>query len=211
MAQSAVSRRLSEVTGVALFAASLLWLVALVSYSPADPAWFFNSIGGQTANFAGPAGAFLSELAFQLLGYTAYLIPFLMGYLAWHYFWCEKIDAGYTKMAGATLFVIALAGLFEVAFGVFDPARHAGGWIGSVAATMLSFYFGRTGATICLLTLTALSVILTTQFSFGRAATAIGKRVRVERGLMTRIAEWREAFAGEGEGGDDAGHWSVLG
>jgi S-DNA-T family DNA segregation ATPase FtsK/SpoIIIE len=194
LADSAMSRRVSEFVGVALFGAALIWLIALLTYSAADPVWFFNDLpGGEVHNFAGRFGAFLATASIQLCGYAAFLLPLVTGVVAWHYFWCTTIDAGYTKMAGATLFVVALAGLFEVAFSVFDPARHAGGWIGSVAATMLSFYFGRTGATICLLTLTALSVILTTQFSFGRAATTIAKRVRVERGLMTRFTEWREA------------------
>ena len=62
MADSFVSRRLSEFTGVASFAAALIWLIALASYSPADPAWFFNDAeSGSVSNFAGPVGAFLSE------------------------------------------------------------------------------------------------------------------------------------------------------
>ena len=89
MATSALSRRLSEFAGVALFGACLLWLVALVSYSPEDPIWFFkNASVDAPANFAGRIGAFLAEIAFQLLGYAAWLIPIFMGYLAWHYFWC---------------------------------------------------------------------------------------------------------------------------
>ena len=48
MAGSVLSRRLSEFIGVALFALALLWLIALASYSPADPVWFFNT-GGATA------------------------------------------------------------------------------------------------------------------------------------------------------------------
>ena len=37
MAGSALSRRLSEIVGVGLFALALIWLVALSSYSPTDP------------------------------------------------------------------------------------------------------------------------------------------------------------------------------
>ena len=40
---SALSRRLSEVVGVALFAVALIWLVALATYDPNDPVWFFSS------------------------------------------------------------------------------------------------------------------------------------------------------------------------
>ena len=42
-AGSTLSRRLSECLGVALFALALIWLIALVTYDPADPAWFFHA------------------------------------------------------------------------------------------------------------------------------------------------------------------------
>ena len=82
---SALSRRLSEVVGVGLFAVALIWLVALASYDPGDPAWFFST--GAThdtpVNFAGRVGAFmpsvLAEISFltnrqeaQLLKTPAY-------------------------------------------------------------------------------------------------------------------------------------------
>ena len=76
MAESQVSRRLSEFLGVALFALALIWLIALVTYEPTDPVWFFTTGAlHPPANFVGRVGAFLSELSFQLLGYAAYLLP----------------------------------------------------------------------------------------------------------------------------------------
>ena len=71
-----MSRRLSEFLGVALFALALIWLIALVTYEPTDPVWFFTTDGAHApANFVGRVGAFLSELSFQLFGYAAYLLP----------------------------------------------------------------------------------------------------------------------------------------
>ena len=71
---SALSRRVSEVVGVALFAVALIWLIALASYDPNDPVWFFSTgTHDAPANFAGRVGAFLAELSFQLLGYA--LVP----------------------------------------------------------------------------------------------------------------------------------------
>ena len=63
-AGSALSRRLSEVLGVALFAAALIWLIAIASYEPSDPVWFFSTDVGAPANFVGRVGAFLAELSF---------------------------------------------------------------------------------------------------------------------------------------------------
>ncbi|HEX5070383.1 MAG TPA: DNA translocase FtsK 4TM domain-containing protein [Vicinamibacterales bacterium] len=191
-----MSRRLSEFAGVALFAAAVLWLVALVSYSANDPAWFFNNVStGDPSNFAGRVGAFMAEAAFQIVGYAAWLIPIVLGYLAWHYFWCVKIDAGYTKLVGATMLTGSLAALLALAFGRIETStRHfkAGGVIGHAFASLFSSYLNTTGAAILLLTLVAFSIILSTQFSFGRAAAGLADRVRKRGGLFDWYRTWQE-------------------
>jgi S-DNA-T family DNA segregation ATPase FtsK/SpoIIIE len=196
MADSFVSRRLSEFTGVASFAAALIWLIALASYSPADPAWFFNDAeSGSVSNFAGPVGAFLAEASLQVAGYSAFLLPVILGVVGWNYFWCKKIQASYTKLVGAALLVGCLAALLSLAFSAFDnTGRHfsAGGAIGEWFAAFCSSFLNRTGATILLLTLMMLSVILATHFSFGRAASLVADRVRRQRGLIDRWREWQE-------------------
>jgi len=196
VAQSAVSRRLSEFAGVALFAAAVLWLVALVSYSASDPAWFFNNVStGDPANFAGRIGAFMAEAAFQLVGYAAWLIPVFLGYLAWHYFWCLKIDAEYTKLVGAGMLTASLAALLSLSIGAIETSsRHfqAGGVVGHALATLFSNYLNTTGAAILLLTLVAFSIILSTQFSFGHAAAGVADRVRKRGGLFDWYRAWRE-------------------
>src|SRR5436190_17379113 len=106
MAESSFSRRISEFLGVALFALALIWLIALVTYEPTDPVWFFTTDAVQApANFVGRVGAFLAELSFQLLGYSSYVIPALIGVIGWHYFWCRPVDAFYTKVIGVALLV----------------------------------------------------------------------------------------------------------
>ena len=172
MAGSALSRRLSEFVGVALFALALLWLVALAGYSPSDPVWFFNTGADlQPSNFAGRIGAFLSELAFQLLGYAAYLIPLVLAVIGWHYFWCRVLDAAYTKVVGAALLFGCVSSFLSLSFGSLQVAGKefkAGGYVGAALASLLADYLNRTGSIILILTLLFLAVILSTQFSFGR-------------------------------------------
>ena len=86
--------RISEFLGVALFALALIWLIALVTYEPTDPVWFFTTDAlHPPANFVGRVGAFLSELSFQLLGYAAYLLPGVIAWAGWYYFWCQPFEA----------------------------------------------------------------------------------------------------------------------
>src|SRR5438105_117078 len=172
MAESTFSRRISEFLGVALFALALIWLISLVTYEPTDPVWFFTTDAlHPPANFVGRVGAFLSELSFQLLGYAAYLIPGVIAWAGWYYFWCQPFDAIYTKLIGITLLFGCSSSFLSLVFGsadvsgkTFDAGGSIGGWLGAWFAE----YLNRTGSIIVILTLMVLSVILSTQFSFGR-------------------------------------------
>jgi DNA segregation ATPase FtsK/SpoIIIE, S-DNA-T family len=201
--ESRLSRRVSEFAGVALFAASLIWMIALVSYSPTDPAWFFNDVTATgTANFAGRVGAFLADASFQMFGYAAYLFPVLLAGIGWQYFWCRVIDAAYTKVIGASLLVACVGGLLGLAFRDFDTgarAFRAGGVFGTWIAAALSAYLNRTGSAILLLALLASSIILTTQFSFGRAFGAVAQWLRRRRGLLARWRLWWDEHRRERE------------
>jgi DNA segregation ATPase FtsK/SpoIIIE, S-DNA-T family len=181
VAASTLSRRLSEVVGVALFALSLIWLIALVSYSASDPVWFFNTGADiAPANFAGRVGAFLAELSFQLVGYAAYLAPVVVAVIGWHYFWCRILDAPYTKAFGAALLFGCTAAFLALSFGTLSIAGkefRAGGYMGGALASVLADYLNRTGSIILILTLLFLAIILSTQFSFGRLFAAVGTMV----------------------------------
>ncbi len=182
MRESTVSRRLSEFVGVALFALTLVWLIALVTHEPTDPVWFFTTDAAHPpANFIGRVGAFLSELSFQLFGYASYLVPLLIAVIGWHYFWCQPPDAAYTKVFGVTLFFGCASSFLSLIFGstqVAGKTFHAGGLTGTWLGAALSEYLNRTGSIIALLTLIALSAILSTQFSFGRLFARVGQESR---------------------------------
>jgi DNA segregation ATPase FtsK/SpoIIIE, S-DNA-T family len=182
MAGSFVSRRLSEFVGVTLFALALMWLISLASYNPADGALFFTT--GSTRpplNFGGQVGAFIAELSYQLFGYTAYLIPVVLVVSGWHYFWCRTPDAAYTKLTGAALLFACVSAFLSLAFGKLEIGNReilAGGSIGKILASFLAEYLNKTGSIILILTLLFLSIILSTQFSFGRLFAAVFQMLR---------------------------------
>ena len=191
MSDSTLSRRISEFAGVALFAIALIWLIALVTYEPTDPVWFFTTDAAYPpANFVGRVGAFLSELSFQLFGYASYLLPIVIATIGWHYFWCQPPDAAYTKAFGATLFFGCASAFLSLIFGSTEVAGKtfdAGGSIGTWLGGAMSDYLNRTGSIIVLLTLMVLSVILSTQFSFGRL---FARASQESRDLSARGAGW---------------------
>ena len=191
MSGSALSRRVSEFVGVVLFAAALFWLIALASYDPADPVWFFSAGGQQPpANFAGRVGAFLAELSYQLVGFSAYLLPVALVPLGWHAFWCRPIQAVYTKAIGLVLTVACTASFLSLGFGTLDPADRtfrAGGFVGGRLADLFAEYLNRTGSIIVILTLLFLALVLTTQVSFGRLFSTTAARVSGTTARASRL------------------------
>jgi DNA segregation ATPase FtsK/SpoIIIE, S-DNA-T family len=194
---STVSRRVREFVGVALFAAALIWIIALATYDPNDPVWFFSAgLHGAPANFAGRVGAFLAELSFQLVGYAAYLIPAFFVVTGWHYFWCREIDAAGTKITGGVLLFACTSAFLSLVLGTValsgKPFR-SGGSLGDWLSGEMAEYLNRTGSAIVILTLIFLAIILSTQFSFGRFFGALFKAVR--SGSVRAIdafGKWRE-------------------
>jgi S-DNA-T family DNA segregation ATPase FtsK/SpoIIIE len=160
---SKLSRRLSEFLGVALFAAALIWLIALVTYDPSDPAWFFNTgSNAPPVNFIGRVGAFLAELSFQLFGYASYLVPVILVLVGWHLFWCTRIDAIYTKLVGTLCLFGSACALLALVIGRAGAASRplaGGGYFGERLAAWLGDSLNRPGSLIVLVTVLMLSII----------------------------------------------------
>jgi S-DNA-T family DNA segregation ATPase FtsK/SpoIIIE len=193
---STLSRRVSEVLGVALFGAALIWLVALASYEPNDPVWFFSTGTEAPANFVGRVGAFLAELSFQIFGYGSYLVPAILATAGWHYFWCRRVEAVYTKLTGAGLALACTSAFMALALGSVDVgerAFRAGGYVGEFLAAILAEYLSRFGSIIIILTVLVASVILATQFSLGRLFTMLF--VATGRGVQIFWARFRARLA----------------
>jgi S-DNA-T family DNA segregation ATPase FtsK/SpoIIIE len=194
---STVSRRVSEFVGVALFAAALIGIVALASYEPTDPVWFFSAgISDAPANFAGRVGAFIAELSFQLVGYAAYVVPVILVVIGWQYFWCRTFDAAATKATGALLLFTCVSAFLSLVVGATEVSGkpfRAGGYAGDFLASALANYLNRTGSLIVIVTLIFLAVIISTQFSFGRMFASLFRLGYDGSGrALVSIQEWRE-------------------
>ena len=202
MSRSTLLRWLSEFFGVGLFAAALFSLVALATYDPADPVWFFSTDGHEApVNFAGRVGAFTAELTFQLVGFSAYLLPVVLLVLGWHYFWCRPVEGPYVRAVGLGLTLACTSSFLALAFAAFDTAERpfrAGGYLGGWLSSLLAEYLDRTGSIVLILTLLFLAVLLLTQVSFGylvsRSLAGIGRSGAAVRDAA--FAGWRDRRRG---------------
>ena len=195
MVATTLSRRVSEIVGVAFFAGALVWLVSLSTYDTADAVWFFNPDGAAPPlNMAGRVGAFLAEISYQLVGLTAFLIPAQLLVLGWHAFWCRSIGTAYTKLLGLGLIAGCSAGFLSLAFGHITESPRpidAGGYLGALLTSLLAEYFNRIGSIIIILTVMFLAVMLSTQFSLGQLFSTVWRGLRaVMRALRTMVGGW---------------------
>ena len=68
-----VIKRLAEILGIIVFLSGFLLFIALFTYSPDDPNFIFPE-KGEIKNILGFQGSFISDLFFQSIGLTAYLL-----------------------------------------------------------------------------------------------------------------------------------------
>ena len=71
-APSAFVRFASEIALVVGFVALVLWLIALLTYSPHDVAWSTSGAGGAVVNRAGRLGAWVADVSYFVFGYSVW-------------------------------------------------------------------------------------------------------------------------------------------
>src|SRR4051812_27299128 len=111
------NRRLNELIGFLLCVSAVLLFLALASYSPLDPSFNTESVltGSRTArNWIGLVGAVGSDLAFQVWGLGAFLLPVLLGVMGARWFRSRKITSPIAKTLGACWLLLFVPALFSL-------------------------------------------------------------------------------------------------
>ena len=134
---------------------SLFLLLALCSFSPADPGWTQTAYQGPVANWMGSAGAWLADVLLFVFGFTAYLMPFLMAILGWLLFKAHHRlrDIDYFTMGLRFIgFFLTLFGFSAIASINFDDIYtfSAGGIIGDAIRDAMMPYFNLHGTILLL-------------------------------------------------------------
>ena len=174
------NKRLNELVGFLCLTAALLVAAALITYWPDDAS--FDVSGPKSAdvhNLIGPFGAYTSDAMFQLLGYSAFLLPMAGLWLGIKWFRSRTVESQKATLFGYGLLLLFLPSLFTlIHFPDIRGAIPAGGMVGALLAGALTAGFNKAGAVIVTLALLVTATFLTTTFSFGRAhAWANGPKV----------------------------------
>lgn len=142
----------ADVQGILFLALGLFVAVSLATYYPFDQS--FNSLSYEPVqNYCGYAGAFLSDLLYQLLGLGSWLIVFSIFKFSSSSFSGRKIKKRRTFLLEGVLVVTicSLLTLFLNHYKFFDQKVTIGGALGSMMISTLQPVFHKTGTLILLI------------------------------------------------------------
>ncbi|MEK6680227.1 MAG: DNA translocase FtsK 4TM domain-containing protein [Nitrospirota bacterium] len=172
MAQQKDNSRFNEIIGIVLVAAGLLILISLMSYHSDDPSFSAASQQAGVKNWAGAAGAYLSDSLFQLFGGGAYLFPFFAFIFGWKKALNIESKRFYLELTGAVIFLLSLSAFLTITYSRITVSYSgnipAGGIAGDIIAYLLLKSVAKAGAYIIVITLGIVSLIISTDFSLIR-------------------------------------------
>jgi len=185
----------------------LLYLLAsLFTYSAADPGWSqTGSLVAPVHNMGGKAGAWIADVLLQLFGYVAFLLPLILGAVAWiALFGMEKEGQGEPelgpalRLVGMVGFLIAATGFLHLRLFGGDVAQ-AGGILGKLVANSLRVAFGALGSNLFVVVLLLISITLATGLSWFAVMERIGRWVLLLPPLLRKSSkqanEWQQTRA----------------
>ena len=197
------NKRLNELIGFLCLTFALLVAAALFTYWPGDASFNVSAArDGLVHNLIGPFGAYTADAMFQLLGYSAFLIPMAALWLGIKWFRSRPVESQKATLFGYALLLLFLPALLAlIHFPDVRGAIPSGGMIGALLSGALTAGFNKAGALIVTLALLVTATFLTTTFSFGRAhAWASGPhgpigamdKLGILQRAQARWHDWRE-------------------
>ena len=202
------AHELALVAGLILM---VFWLIAMLSYSPLDPAWSTTGAEtGVTLNWAGRLGAMLADASYFAFGFSVWWC-FAAGVRAWVASlarWMRGGDAvepkswNFTRVAfwlGLIILLGASTALEWARLYRFEgrlPGGHSGGVLGFITGPYSVKWLGFAGSGLLCIVLVVLGCSLVFRFSWGQLAERLGARlmsVVASRREQRELAEDREA------------------
>jgi len=180
-------------------------LVALITYHPDDSSWL-DTGDGEIRNAAGQVGAIIADVLLHLLGYIAYLVPFMLGYHGWLLYSQKLIPGeagksawGLTAMRWGGFFATLMAACSLIGIYLLAPGLPvgSGGLIGRGVAGGFVAVFSEVGATVLLLALLGVGITLWTSLSWLKTVDLTGKLAWESGAAVVAGVRWvQEYFSG---------------
>ncbi|GMT41901.1 MAG: DNA translocase FtsK [bacterium] len=191
-------RAVKEAFGIFWIAFSIIAVVSLVSYSPADPSLNHAVSGGGHVvdNLAGLGGSYLSDILIQLFGSASFVLPVILLAFGLLFFRSKTFPYASSLLGGGVIFLFAFCTLIFV-FSPLDPSypdTPGGGLLGRISAEIfLVRYLARPGAAIVGISLIFVSFFVATRLSTRQLAEMVKEALVKIFGIVS--AAWRKTAA----------------
>lgn len=192
---------------ISLFFVGIYLSIVLFTYDHSDPSWTFSPYSTNTVkNSGGLFGAYLSDILFSTLGFSAWWVVFLTLYGAW--FLYLKLDGQRAedrffisgKFFGLLLLIVASAALeagHVVDLGATLPL-DPGGMLGHGLDDLLRGFVGYIGSTFVLLIMLMTGFSFFTGLSWIEIIEKIGQLIiSMYEWLVVRWQDWQDAKVGK--------------
>ncbi len=162
---SAVSQLLQRLSNEGLLIiyllSALILMIALATYSPADPSWSTGGSGEEINNAIGAWGAWLADVLLQAFGGLAYTLPLFLLYKLFRALRAHEDENGTgqspwvwqlvaLKLLGFVLLMIAACGLAALHIQSSGALPSAGGILGTLVLDLLMPVLAMLGSTLFL-------------------------------------------------------------
>ncbi len=153
---------INEIKGIVVLALGLLLFASFISYVPEDLSWFTSTPNTPAHNLVRVVGATIAGVFFFLIGYSSYFLVIFLFFWSWNKFASRDIDFTAAKLVASLVLFVVISSLFSMG-GPQETTLRFGraGIVGYVVSDFLVHYLGRTGTYIILLTLGALTLVMT--------------------------------------------------
>jgi S-DNA-T family DNA segregation ATPase FtsK/SpoIIIE len=190
------NRRLNEIIGLTVLVGAALLLLALTTYTPSDPS--FNTVGayltGRPAhNWTGIVGAYLADGLLQAIGVAAFFLPLVLGRLGLCWMWSRPAGSPFAKTIGLGLWIVFGPAAIALLPGhlLWRRTLPIEGVSGKLLADVMVSYLNLPGACIVVALMVALSLYLTTTFTFNTAREWSLIHFSFAQSLWERWVRWR--------------------
>ncbi|MGH1371572.1 MAG: DNA translocase FtsK [Cellvibrionaceae bacterium] len=191
-------RILKEGALIGLVALCLYLVMALVSYSPADPGWSKTGSAAAIQNAGGAFGAWVADVFFSLFGYMSFLFPLLIAYRAWLVFRERSNPTPFDPVVfglrciGFVLVMLTTTAMTSLYFGVDSSVLpfSNGGILGASVSEAVEAAFSYNGGTLLLLSVFLFGITVFTDLSWLALMDSVGRRTLELTDKLKRI--WRQ-------------------
>lgn len=166
-----------QIAGIFLATVGILWLLSLVTFSPADPVLLFSHSSSQLVadNAVGIVGSTAAFSLLKVVGGGSFVVPLLLVGFGLTVLWSERLRVTVVGLVGALLAILSVSALLHLQsssplVAVDVLSRTSGGLVGQGVSNILGTYFGATGAMIILGAMLLVAFLLLVPVSLGQMA-----------------------------------------